>query len=68
MHKCSECQKSFGQAGHLKIHMLTHSKERTYTLASNARDLKEAHGRSPTVGRKYTTVKNAESCLAELVI
>ena len=54
-----KCQKYFGQAGHLKIHMLTHSKE----IVSNARDLEEA----ATVGKKYTTVKNAESSLAKLV-
>ena len=42
MHKCSECQKSFGQAGHLKIHMLTQAKKE-HTLVSNARDLEEAH-------------------------
>ena len=29
-HTCSECKKSFGQVGHLKGHMITHSKERAY--------------------------------------
>ena len=66
MHKCSECQKSFGQAGHLKIHMLTHSKERTYACVQCQRSWGGTW--SPTVGRKYTTVKNAERPVAELVI
>ena len=67
MHKCSECQKSFGQAGHLKIHMLTHSTERTYACVQCQRYWGGTWS-PPTVGRKYTTVKNAESPLAELVL
>ena len=60
-----ECQKSFGQAGHLKIHMLTHSKERIYECVQCQRSWGGTW--SPTVGRKYTTVKNAESPFPELV-
>ena len=46
--------------------MLTHSKERTYACVQCQRSWGGTW--SPTVGRKYTTVKNAESTLAELVI
>ena len=64
--KMHKCQKSFGQAGHLKIQMLTHIKERTYACVQCQRSWGGTW--SPTVGRKYTTVNNAESPLAELVI
>ena len=46
--------------------MLTHSKERTYACVQCQRSWGGTW--SPTVGRKYTTVNNAESPLAELVI
>ena len=63
MQKCSECQKSYSQAGHLKIHMITHRKGRTYACVQCWRSWGGTW--SATVGRKYTTVKNAESALAE---
>ena len=30
VHKCAECGESFGQAGHLKQHMLVHSGEKPH--------------------------------------
>ena len=39
MHICLECNKSFGQAGKLKRHMVTHTQERAYNWKSEA-----AHG------------------------
>ena len=42
IHICSECQKSFGQSGGLKRHMVTHTKERAYNCIQCQRSFGQA--------------------------
>ena len=59
-HTCSECKKSFGHIGHLKGHMITHSKERAYACVQ----CQKSFGRATCLKRHRLTRSGvkAHSC------
>ena len=64
VHKCAECNKSFGEAGTLKQHMLTHSGVKAHTCS----ECEKSFGRATNLrvhilthtGEKSTNVQNVE--------
>ena len=52
-HNCSECEKSFGQIGDLKRHMLTHSGVKTHTCSECEKSFSQAGNLTTHMCRRW---------------
>ena len=69
MYICSECKKSFGRAGNLKTHMISHSKDGAYNCVQSHKSFGQARHLKDHMlkhsGEKAHTCSDVRSHLVE---